>query len=105
MDTGSGANGGDLGWFGRGAMVAPFEEAAFSLEIGEISEPVQSDFGYHIIQVLGHQENPLTGTEFEQKKATVFSDWLTAAKEDAEITTYESWREVVPTEPVFQVQQ
>lgn len=105
LDTGSGANGGDLGWFGRGAMVAPFEEAAFSLEIGEISEPVKSDFGYHIIQVLGHQENPLNATQFEQKKETEFTDWLTAFREDADITTYESWKEVVPTEPALQTQQ
>jgi peptidyl-prolyl cis-trans isomerase D len=102
QDTGSGAVGGDLGWFGRGAMVAPFEEAAFSLEVGEISEPVKSDFGYHIIQALGHQENPLNGTQFEQKKETIFTDWLTAAKEDADITTYESWKQVVPTEPALQ---
>jgi peptidyl-prolyl cis-trans isomerase D len=105
LDTGSGAVGGDLGWFGKGAMVAPFEEAAFNLEVGEVSEPVKSDFGYHIIQVLGHQENPLNATQFEQKKETVFTDWLTAAKEDAEITTYESWKEVVPTEPVLQAPQ
>ena len=104
-DTGSGANGGDLGWFGRGAMVAPFEEAAFSLEIGEIGQPVKSDFGYHIIQVLGHQENPLNATQFEQKKETEFTDWLTAFREDADITTYESWKEVVPTEPALQAQQ
>jgi parvulin-like peptidyl-prolyl isomerase len=105
MDTGSGAVGGDLGWFGRGAMVAPFEEAAYSLEVGEISEPVQSDFGYHIIQVLGHQENPLNGTQFEQKKETVFSDWLTAAKEEASLTTFETWKQIVPTEPSLQTTQ
>jgi foldase protein PrsA len=105
QDTGSGANGGDLGWFGKGAMVAPFEEAAFSLKVGEISKPVKSDFGYPIIQVLGHHENPLNGTQFEQKKATVFSDWLTAAKEEATITTYETWKQVVPTEPALQVTQ
>ncbi|MCH4827194.1 peptidylprolyl isomerase [Planococcus halocryophilus] len=51
-DTGSGANGGNLDWFGPGAMVPEFEEVAYGLEVDEISEPVASEFGFHIIQVL-----------------------------------------------------
>ncbi|MBI5866965.1 MAG: peptidylprolyl isomerase [candidate division Zixibacteria bacterium] len=52
-EDGSAQNGGDLGWFGRGAMVAPFDSAAFALDSGQISPPVQSQFGYHIIKSEG----------------------------------------------------
>ena len=50
IDKGSGKRGGDLGYFDRGVMVKPFEQAAFKLEKGQISEPVKSEFGYHIIK-------------------------------------------------------
>ena len=50
-DEGSAANSGDLGLFARGAMVKPFEDVAFNLEIGQVSEPVQTRFGLHLIKV------------------------------------------------------
>jgi len=52
QDPGSAARGGDLDWFGRGAMVKPFEEAVFALRKGEISDIVETEFGLHIIQLL-----------------------------------------------------
>ena len=50
LDTGSARKNGNLGYFGRGRMVKPFEEAAFALNVGQISEPVKTEYGYHIIK-------------------------------------------------------
>jgi len=62
-DTGSVSTGGDLGYFARGVMVAEFEESAFTLPVGAISDPVQSSFGFHIIKV----EDALTVNQLIEK--------------------------------------
>src|SRR5215510_13778755 len=102
-DTGSGANGGDLGWAPASKYVKEFADAAFSQKIGEIGEPVKSQFGYHIIQVIDRQERPLDATEYEQKREAALTDWLTKVRADATdagtLKTYETWKTIVPTEP------
>lgn len=76
-DPGSGANGGDLGWFARGAMVPSFDEAAFSLPLNQVSEPVKSDFGYHLIEVLEKDSNrPKEESALQQERQQAFDAWL-----------------------------
>jgi foldase protein PrsA len=104
-DTGSAANGGDLGWQPRSFFVKEFSDAAFTQKIGEIGQPVKTDFGYHIIQVVAREELPLSDSQYEQQKDTAFNDWLTAAKEEATIESFDTWKTLVPMEPALQTQQ
>ena len=76
-DPGSGAEGGDLGWAGPGRYVPEFDEAAFSLEVGEISAPVKTSFGYHILEVLERDdERPKEEAALQQEYAEAFQTWL-----------------------------
>jgi peptidyl-prolyl cis-trans isomerase D len=69
QDPGSAANGGDLGFFGRGMMVKPFDDAAFALKAGEISGLVKSDFGYHIIKLIAVK--PSRAMPFDEARAGI----------------------------------
>ncbi len=68
-DKGSGANGGDLGWFSKDKMVAEFADAAFKLKKGEVSAPVKSSFGWHIIKL--EDRRPLKPASFEESKEAI----------------------------------
>ena len=98
-DTSNKDQGGDLGWFNRDKMVEAFSNAAFVLQIGEISQPVQTSFGWHIIQALGHEDRQLTTNEFEQAKQTAFTKWIDAKKTELKVETFDRWMDVLPTDP------
>ncbi|GAB5535229.1 MAG: peptidylprolyl isomerase [Rubricoccaceae bacterium] len=88
-DTGSGAQGGDLGSFGAGRMVPPFEQAAFELaNVGDLSEPVRTRFGYHLIQLTGKPERPSYEESYDALKQRAQRLPRTALKRDKVTQAY-----------------
>ncbi len=100
LDQGNKEMGGDLGWFGKGNMVMEFENAVFALEIGDLSQPIQTQFGFHIIQLLGKEVMPINANEFNALKESTFTTWLSElrdSRDDISIEPY--WIDFVPAEP------
>ncbi|MFC1621521.1 peptidylprolyl isomerase [Candidatus Omnitrophota bacterium] len=95
---GSAQNGGDLGYFGRGAMVKPFEDAAFGLEIGQTSQVVETQFGYHILKLTDKQAARTLSYEeikpdierflLNQRKGEVLQKFVTGLRNKAKIEIY-----------------
>lgn len=92
--------GGDLGWFPRGAMVDPFEQAAFDAEVGDIVGPLETDFGWHLIEVLGHEMRELDSGTYQQLLSRYLDDWLSVQGEAAEIEIFDYWSDRVPSPPL-----
>jgi peptidylprolyl isomerase/foldase protein PrsA len=85
-DPGSRDKGGDLGWFGRGAMNAPFEAAAFSQTIGEVGPPVESPNGTHIVQVLERDPNrALSSEQVERQSSQAYQAWLAGVRGGSDV--------------------
>ena len=85
-DTGSAEQGGDLGWFGRTDMVAPFASAAFSLPVGAISDPISTTFGYHIIKVEEKDPaRPVDENTLSQERSQAFQTWLQEQTDAADV--------------------
>lgn len=100
-DTGTASNGGDLGWFTYETMVPEFAEAAFSAEVGSVSEPVQSDYGWHVIQVIAHEEHPYTSTQLNSALQEAYTTWLDSYAEGMEIWMTDDVTDITPTDPAF----
>ena len=101
QDTANKDSGGELGWFARGTMALPFEEAAFAMEPGTISKPVKTDFGYHIIASDGKEVRPLEGEALDNAKYAVYKTWYEKVTSESKLETYDNWIDLVPSEPAF----
>lgn len=103
-DTGSGASGGDLGWSSVTSYVKPFADAVREAPIGEIVGPVQTEFGYHIIQVRAREDRELSESDLENARNNAFGTWLeelrTQKEADQQVQVFPVWSSNVPTEPV-----
>ncbi len=88
-DPGGKSNGGDLGWFSRGMMVPTFEQAAFALPVKQVSQPVQSEFGYHIIEVLEKDAaRALPQDQVDQQREDKLVSWLEQQRNAAKIEQF-----------------
>lgn len=80
----SATEGGNLGWFGKGAMVQEFEDAAFVLNTGQVSEVIKTEFGYHIIKVNDKKENEVSASHI-LIKGVDFKEWLKQKEQEYKV--------------------
>ncbi len=112
QDPGSAKRGGDLGWFGKGAMVKPFEKAAFGARVGQIVGPIRTRFGLHIIKVLGKDDRELkvadvkmsitTSSQTKDDLKQRAEDFIYLAKRDGFESAANTTRKTVRETPPFQ---
>lgn len=98
-DTGSAQNGGEMDWQSPDGFVAAFADTVKTAELGEIVGPVETEFGYHIIQVMGREVRALTDAQINERRSQLFSDWLTERKAAADIERSDNWLDRIPDEP------
>ncbi len=89
----------DLGWFGKDTLDPNAQNPVWGMQIGQISEPIQTANGWEIYQVLGHEVRTLTDSELDTLKQTEFQKWIDAQKTAENAQTFDTWKTKVPTSP------
>lgn len=99
QDVTTAQQGGDMGWISKGQKELPLEQAAFSLEIGALSQPIETSSGYYVIQVIARRDHIRTADEYKSATDQAFQTFLTNLRETYGVKIYDYWQERVPTEP------
>lgn len=97
----SATHGGELGWASPDKYVAAFKDAVLNAPIGEIIGPIETEYGYHIIQVHAREVRPLSPGELSTRRQQKFQTWLDERKAAAQIKRRSDWLERVPEDPSY----
>jgi PPIC-type PPIASE domain/SurA-like N-terminal domain len=91
----------DLGWFGKDTLDPNAQNIVWDMQIGQISQPIQTANGWEIYQVLGHEVRTLNDSDFDTLKQTEFQKWIDAQKTTENVQTFDTWKTKVPTSPTI----
>jgi len=85
-----------LGWSPLSNFVEPFADAARDAQIGAIVGPVESEFGFHILQVRAREEREVEEAELDSIRSREFAQWLDTKREESEIEIFDIWADNIP---------
>jgi peptidyl-prolyl cis-trans isomerase D len=104
-DQSNSTSGGELGWAPATQYVDEFANAALEAEIGAFVGPIETEFGWHVLQVRAREDRELSADELEQAEERTFQDWLDGIREAqaANIQKFDTWIDNVPTDPPLQL--
>lgn len=91
----------DLGWFGKGTLDSNAENVVWDMQIGELSEPIQTANGWEIYQVLGHEVRTLSDSDLQSLKDQAFQKWIDDQKTAGNAEIFDTWKNKVPTSPTL----
>jgi parvulin-like peptidyl-prolyl isomerase len=100
-DDASATDGGELGWSSPDGFVAAFKDAVLNATVGEVIGPIETEFGYHVIQVHAREIRPLTASELNTRRQQKFTEWLDEQKAVATIERRDDWLERIPEDPTY----
>ena len=100
-DSATKSHGGDMGWFPKGIEDPVLENAAFTATVGQISDPIQTQAGWEVFQVVGHETRPVDLSTLQTLKSNSFQTWLTNARAKITIVKNNNWNQRIPVDPTI----